>query len=83
MTAHNFSKMGYNGFVSGTQRNPFKNKYLNSGPGPGAYVSNQPMNNNSTSLSHNDTTLHSVGNKKSHTYAFNAISREPTVKAKR
>jgi hypothetical protein len=64
MSTHNFSKKGYNGFVSGTQRNPFKSKYLNSGPGPGAYVnSNPPMN--STSMSqNNDTTLHSLNVKK-------------------
>lgn len=76
------SKKGYNGFVSGTQRNPFKPKYVNSGPGPGTYTSHNPLNT-TFNISSLDTTNNTLSLKKNNTYAFNAISREPINKTKK
>lgn len=74
-----FSKKGYNGFVSGTQRNPFKAKYDNNGPGPGAYDNVSGISTTFTSMYNSNSQVVQSDFKKQ-VYPFNAISRENTTK---
>ena len=74
-----FSKKGFNGFVSGTQRNPFKSKYDNNGPGPGAYDNISGISTTFTSMQNSNSQIVQNDFKKQ-VYPFNAISRENTTK---
>lgn len=74
-----FSKRGYNGFVSGTQRNPFKSKYDNNGPGPGTYDNISGISTTFTSMQNSNSQIVQNDFKKQ-VYPFNAISRETVDK---